>query len=242
MQLFILAGGQGTRLRKIVSKVPKPMANVHKKPFLNYVLRYWKKQGVESFIISIGYLAEIIESYYGNCFEGIPVRYIQEKTPLGTGGAFLKLLRESTLDKPFIMVNGDTFFEVELFKLEKYHNLSGSIFTVCGFESENTERYSHIFHDTNGRITDFGLKSSEEKNKIVCNGGVYMVSPSVYHHFQNYGEQKCSLETDLIKSLIDKRKNIFVKLFDSPFLDIGLPNDYKNAKEFLKKRRIYNES
>ncbi|MDC1209577.1 sugar phosphate nucleotidyltransferase [Pseudomonadota bacterium] len=237
MKLFVLAGGLGTRLRKIVSDVPKPMALVNGEPFLSYVLRYWRKQGVTSFVISVGYLSEIIEHQYGKHFEGCPIRYIHESSPLGTGGAFLKFLKETNPKSPFVMVNGDTFFEVELYNLKKNHDISGSILTVCAFHSTETDRYSSIFHDTDGRIIDFGRNHNDKTGQIICNGGVYMVSPMVYDYLKSYGDQKCSLENDLIKLLIAKSKGVYVKLFDSPFLDIGLPDDYKRAKEFLTKKK-----
>jgi D-glycero-alpha-D-manno-heptose 1-phosphate guanylyltransferase len=237
MELFILAGGLGTRLRKVVNDVPKPMAIVNGKPFLTHILRYWKKNGISAFIISVGYLAEIIESQYGSTFEGCSIRYIHEKYPLGTGGAFLKFLKETKPVSHFLMVNGDTFFDIDLHSLKKYHNVSNSLLTICAFQSTDTVRYTSISYNADGRITYFGKKNNNEK-KIVCNGGVYMISPLVFNYLESYGNHQCSFEGDLINFLISKSGDLFVKFFDSPFLDIGLPNDYKRANDFLKRRGI----
>jgi NDP-sugar pyrophosphorylase family protein len=157
MELFVLAGGLGTRLREVVSDVPKPMAPVDGEPFLSYVLRYWKKQGVSAFLISVGYLAEKIQGYYGNSFEGCSIRYMEEISPLGTGGAFMKMLREVMPTNPFLMVNGDTFFAVDLLSLKKCHHQNGAILTICAFNSIETDRYACINQNAEGKVLDFGL-------------------------------------------------------------------------------------
>lgn len=235
MELFILAGGLGTRLRELVKEVPKPMALVKDEPFLNHVMRYWKKQGIKKIYISIGYLGKVIKDYYGKSFEGTEILYIIENTPLGTGGAFLKFLKEFNPSNPFLMINGDTFFKVDLLNIEKYHNSVNSILTICAFQTENSDRYSNILYNEKGRIIKFGFKNSFIKEKITCNGGVYVISPSIKNYLFSYKKKECSLENDLFNFLIARNKNMFVKVYDSPFLDIGLPNDYKRAKEFLEK-------
>ena len=235
MDLFILAGGLGTRLRELVKDVPKPMALVKDEPFLSHVMRYWKNQGIKKIYISIGYLGKVIKDYYGKSFEGTEIDYIIENTPLGTGGAFIKFIKEFNSSNPFLMINGDTFFKVNLRNIVKYHNSSNSTLTICAFQTENSNRYSNILHDEKGRIIKFGFKNSFIKEKIICNGGVYMICPSIKNYLVGYKKKECSLENDLFNFLITRNINMFVKTYDSPFLDIGLPNDYKRAKEFVEK-------
>jgi D-glycero-alpha-D-manno-heptose 1-phosphate guanylyltransferase len=234
MELFVLAGGLGTRLREVVSDVPKSMAPVDGEPFLSYVLRYRKKQGVSAFLISVGYLAEKIQGYYGNSFEGCSIRYMEEISPLGTGGAFMKMLREVMPTNPFLMVNGDTFFAVDLLSLKKCHHQNGAILTICAFNSIETDRYACINQNAEGKIVDFGQKSHQGPSEIICNGGVYMFDASVRNYFKGFEEESYSLESDLIKPLISKSNSVFVKVFNAPFLDIGLPHDYERAAEILK--------
>jgi D-glycero-alpha-D-manno-heptose 1-phosphate guanylyltransferase len=234
MELFVLAGGLGTRLREVVSDVPKPLALVNGEPFLSYVLRYWKKQGVSAFVISVGYLAEKIQGYYSNSFEGCSIRYIQEISPLGTGGAFLKMLREVMPNNSFLMVNGDTFFAVDLLSLKKCHDQNAAVLTICAFSSTETDRYACINQNAEGKIVDFGQKSHEGPSEIICNGGVYMFDASVHNYLKGFEEDSYSLESDLIKPLILKSNSVFVKVFNAPFLDIGLPHDYERAAEILK--------
>ena len=109
---YILAGGYGKRLKKVVPNLPKPMALIEKKPFLEYLLDYWIDEGVTKFIISVGYLKDIIIKHFGNKYKNIPIEYFVEKSPLGTGGGLIFISNQ--LSDPFIVLNGDTFFEVSL--------------------------------------------------------------------------------------------------------------------------------
>jgi D-glycero-alpha-D-manno-heptose 1-phosphate guanylyltransferase len=115
---YILAGGLGTRLRSVVSDVPKPMAPICGQPFLKLLLNFWIKQGITKFIISVGYLKEKVISFFGKEHNGIFIEYFEEDTPLGTGGALIILSKR--LKEDFIVINGDTFFDVSLPQLKKF--------------------------------------------------------------------------------------------------------------------------
>ena len=236
MQLFILAGGLGTRLRKVVNNVPKPMARVNNHPFLTYVLKYWIKQGVKSFVISVGYLASIIKDYYGDNFDGHPIFYLEETTPLGTGGALLSFIEKINPKSNFIMINGDSFFEINLNSLKNFHNRLDALLTISAFQSDETKRYAPIDFDSYGRVKNFGIVKINKDKKIICNGGVYIIDPKIYYFLKKYHNQKCSFETDLMNTLIINSNAVFVKLFENRFLDIGIPKDYKLAEDFFKQR------
>ena len=113
LEAIVLAGGLGTRLKSVVSNVPKPMAPIGDKPFLEYILKYLKKNGITRAILSVGYKSEIIEEYFGNNFEGIDLVYSVEKEPLGTGGAIKKAMSKVKSNQVYI-INGDTFFDINL--------------------------------------------------------------------------------------------------------------------------------
>ena len=120
LEAIILAGGLGTRLRSIVSDVPKCMAPVAGKPFLYYVIEYLKKQGVDKFIFSLGYKHEMIEAWLN---EQYPLMFMQtsvEEEPLGTGGA-VKLACSLATEKDILILNGDTLFNLEVKKLFAFH-------------------------------------------------------------------------------------------------------------------------
>jgi D-glycero-alpha-D-manno-heptose 1-phosphate guanylyltransferase len=114
---IILAGGLGTRLREVVSEVPKPMAIVNERPFLAHVMDYWKEQGITRFVLSVGYLKDAIVSHFGCSYHGAKIEYVVEERPLGTGGGYLLAIEKIQDNDYFVLLNGDTFFEVELSKL-----------------------------------------------------------------------------------------------------------------------------
>ena len=113
MEAIVLAGGLGTRLRSVVSELPKPMAPVGDKPFLEYILKYLKKNGIDKVVLSVGYKWETIKEYFGDSFEDIELVYSIENEPLGTGGA-IKQAMEYVSDVNVFIVNGDTFFDIDL--------------------------------------------------------------------------------------------------------------------------------
>ena len=129
---FVLAGGLGTRLRSEVSEVPKPMAPVDKKPFLEYILNFWISQGVTKFIISVSYKRESIINYFGNSYNGVQIEYFIEKNPLGTGGGLVKIADQ--LKETFVVINGDTFFEISLKEMQLIRNKTQAELVIALFK------------------------------------------------------------------------------------------------------------
>ncbi|WP_420422355.1 nucleotidyltransferase family protein [Simkania sp.] len=214
MEAIILAGGLGTRLRSVCPDLPKPLAPIRDKPFLSHLMHYWKSQGVDHFILSVGYLHEKIIETYGDSFEGVPIDYAIEKSPLGTGGALLHSLSQlQSPDQPFITLNGDTFFPIPL---ADFH-LSGGC-TLALHQTKKNTRYDGVHLSADGQITTLGDASSK-----LINGGCYLFHRS---SFKNFEKGTFSLEQDLLPLLIEKQ-TCFGQPFDSPFIDIGIPEDYK---------------
>ena len=112
-EAVILAGGFGTRLRSAVPDLPKAMAPVAGKPFLEILLAHLEKKGIRHVILSVGYLAEIIESHFGDSFASLHISYAYEDEPLGTGGALRFAMRQCREDV-VLALNGDTFLDVDL--------------------------------------------------------------------------------------------------------------------------------
>ena len=113
MEAIVLAGGLGTRLRSVVSDLPKPMAPIGDKPFLEYILKYLQKNGIKRAVLSVGYKWETIKEYFGDKFENIELIYSVEDEPLGTGGAIKKAMNQVKNSQVYI-INGDTLFDVDL--------------------------------------------------------------------------------------------------------------------------------
>lgn len=213
MEAIILAGGLGTRLRSVCPDLPKPLAPVSGKPFLSHLMHYWKTQGVKHFILSVGYLHEKILETYGSSFEEIPISYAIEKAPLGTGGALLNSLPKlQDSDHPFLVLNGDTFFPLPLSEFQ----LTGDCTLALHLTKENT-RYDGVQLSPSGKILKLGDTSSN-----LINGGCYLFRS---HVLKNLTQSPSSLEQDLLPTLIEKGI-CYGQSFDSPFIDIGIPEDY----------------
>jgi D-glycero-alpha-D-manno-heptose 1-phosphate guanylyltransferase len=142
LEAVILAGGFGTRLQHIVSDVPKPMAPMDEAgtPFLQYVLADLARQGIRRVILSTGYKSEVIEQYFGGSFQEMELVYSREDTPLGTGGAVKQALTLCTAPDVFVL-NGDTFFDVDLTAMRDFHRAQDADFTLAMKEMFNFDRY-----------------------------------------------------------------------------------------------------
>ncbi|RYD05686.1 hypothetical protein N752_07255 [Desulforamulus aquiferis] len=120
MEAIVLVGGLGTRLKTIVSEVPKPMAAIGGYPFLTYLLEYLSKYNIKKVILATGYMHEKIMDYYGYRYGGIVIDYSIEYEPLGTGGAIKKAL-ENVSEKDVFILNGDSFFDINLNHIYSKH-------------------------------------------------------------------------------------------------------------------------
>jgi D-glycero-alpha-D-manno-heptose 1-phosphate guanylyltransferase len=228
---IILAGGKGTRLKVVVSDVPKPMAPIYNRPFLEYLMDYWIDQGVSRFILSVGHLNEVITNHFGNSYRSAQIEYVFENSPLGTGGAFL--LASKDLSEPFLLLNGDTFFEVELNDLFSFHNNNNSDWTLSLFRSNDLKRYMGVQLSDTGKIIK--LKSKTKNNDLLVNGGVYLINPSVIHKLNLQEGVKISLEDHLLPSFHSIGGALFGNEYTGKFIDIGVPDDYSRAYKILDK-------
>ncbi|WP_307993425.1 nucleotidyltransferase family protein [uncultured Clostridium sp.] len=216
MEAIVLAGGFGTRLKEVVSDVPKPMAPVNGKPFLEYLIKDLGEKGIRHIILAVGYKKEIIKEYFKNRYENIEITYSEELTPLGTGGAIKKALKLAKEADIFI-VNGDTFFDVDLKRMKEFHTEKKSTLTVAVKEMENFDRYGSLVIKEN-RIMEFEEKKKKDKGKI--NGGIYLIDKEKFIFPK---EGNFSFE-EYLSNLT--KGNIFAFKSDRYFIDIGIPEDY----------------
>ncbi len=226
---IILAGGMGTRLRSVVPDLPKPMASVRERPFLEHLMDYWIKQGVTRFILSVGYKKEVIMEYFGASYQSVPLKYVTEDEPLGTGGGLL--LAAQGLSEPFLVLNGDTLFKVNLKLLINFHLEHSSDWTFSLFRTAEIDRYMGIEVKPDNEITSF--RCDFVNSKLLANGGVYFINPSVLKNKKLVLGSRLSLEDDLIPELVVKGYKFFGLEFDQTFIDIGVPKDYFRAAEIL---------
>jgi len=224
MEAIVLAGGKGTRLQSVVSDVPKPMAPIDNKPFLEYILSYLKKNGVNRVILSVGYKGDIIKSYFNGSFEGMELVYSNEEEPLGTGGAIKKALSQAKTNKLYI-INGDTFFNVNLEELILKGN---SKISLALKTMHNFDRYGCVESDAKGTITSFMEKEFRETGNI--NGGIYLVKKDLFDKYTV--NEKFSFEEFMQQEY--QSLEITSKVFDEYFIDIGIPEDYAKAQKEIK--------
>ncbi len=226
---IILAGGLGTRLRSTVPNLPKPMAPVNGRPFLSYLMDYWLGQGVRRFILSVGYKSHAICDHYGE------VIYSNEEEPLGTGGGVLLAKRFLKNENDFLVLNGDTFFAVDLQSLRENHERNRACLTMSLLDIADNDRYGGVKMDTEGRVISFTTcRSGSDKRRV--NGGVYLMCSDIFELDSGYTSipKRSSLEDDFLPRLLEQGKYIAGHLALGTFIDIGVPDDYRRSKTLLK--------
>lgn len=231
MQAVILAGGFGKRLAPLTFLVPKPMAPVLGRPYLEYQIDWLKLYGITDILILTGYLGEAIEGYFKDGSEfGVKVSYSREKSPLGTAGG-LKLA-EDKLEPYFALIYGDSFLPVDYTALEKF-------FLVCGLTGAVVVYGNHPYDagvNGNTRLTAEGLieeyrKDSEDKRFSFTEAGVMVLKKDVTDLIMK--NVNLSLENDIFPDLIVK-KELCAYISKVPFYDIGTPERIKRFEEALK--------
>jgi D-glycero-alpha-D-manno-heptose 1-phosphate guanylyltransferase len=232
MQAIILAGGMGTRLRAEVPDLPKPLAPVNGRPFLQYLMSYWVNQGVDRFVLSVGYMAEKVIEQIGDRFVQVPVVYAIEDRPLGTGGALLLALRQLRTDEPFLVLNGDTYFDVPLSGLQRFHATKRSDWTFGLFRTNDIRRYLGVGLDQDDRL--ISLVAPADGGEVWANGGVYLISPGVLDRIVDRFEGEVSLEGLVIPALLELKSSMHGFRHDGVFIDIGIPADYRRAASVLQ--------
>lgn len=235
----ILAGGLGTRLRSAYAAGPKSMAPVAGRPFLDYLLRWLSSEGVEEVILCVGYKRSHIQKHVGAGRKwGLRVKYSIEKESLGTGGALRQAVRLIS-DKKIVVVNGDTFLDINLSDLVQFHESRKARATVTAVEVLDNRRYGSLRLDLQGRIAAFLEKAKGDEDeqsgttKKLINGGVYVFERELLESV--HSRLPVSLEKEVFPSLITGN-NVYGYTTDSYFLDIGLPEDLERAGRELPAR------
>lgn len=228
---IILAGGLGTRLREAVPDLPKPLAPINGRPFLEYLLDYWRDQGIKRFILSVGYRAEMIRSHFGYSYHGCRIDYAVEQAPLGTGGGLLLAAEMVEDKKPLLAINGDTFFEVDLNRLQIFHEAHDADWTFCTFRTSENGRYLGMDIGPDGNVRAF--RTERNTGGRIANGGVYLFSPSILANIGCTPGVHVSLEDEFFPTLLTASCRFFGAECSGSFIDIGVPEDYARATAIL---------
>lgn len=224
MEAIVLAGGLGTRLRDVVSNVPKPMAPVAGRPFLELLLSSLRIKGISRAILSIGYMSDAITSYFEKHPVGIELAYEIESTPLGTGGAIAAALKHASSDAVFVF-NGDTYLDLDLGVLAAMWPGDGTPIVVARLVPD-AERYGKL-QCSGDRIARF-LGPGHEGPGVI-NAGCYVIPKDLFAGATL--PSRFSFETDFLAHRAPLALRVFVT--DAQFFDIGVPEDYRRAQAEL---------
>ncbi len=223
----ILAGGLGTRLRTVVADRPKILANVCGRPFVAWLLDRIASSGIRKCLLCTGYMADQVCTTLGNEHNDMQIEYSRELEQLGTGGA-LRLALPLLDSSPILVLNGDTFCNVEYAKLLAQHELAGATATLTLTNVADTSRYGVVITDNYGVIEKFEEKGTYTEPGTI-NAGVYLLDHSIVAGIPP--SVPYSLEREIFPGLIGK--GLYGFLHEGSFIDIGVPDDYRIVQDFF---------
>lgn len=230
IDVFILCGGQGKRLKKISGNTPKPLVTIGKHPFLDIIITNLQNFGFKRFILGIGYQAHIIKKYYQtHKIPNVEILFSQENKPLGTGGA-VKKAKEFIKTDAFFVLNGDSFSEFNAIDFIKFYKQKNAKALILLRKVKKTQDFGIITTNKKSEIISFREKDPKLTGNFV-NGGVYLFSRNI---FSKMPKKACfSLEYDFFPQIAGKGLYGYKK--EGFFIDIGTPERYLAAtKHFLK--------
>ena len=224
-EALILAGGFGTRLSHIISDLPKPMAPINGTPFLSFLLNKLIAARIEHVVLSTGYLHESIFSYFGSSYKGLQISYSKEDVPLFTGGAIALGAHKIESDS-FLVLNGDTFFDIDFEVFAKFHTSKQTLLSIALRQVEDTSRFGSVIIDEQHKIINFTEKGNAVKAGLI-NGGIYIIDKTIFKKISL--PEKFSFEKELLETWYH-RFDFFGYPCCNYFIDIGIPEDYARAQ------------
>ena len=224
----ILAGGLGTRLRSVLPDTAKPMAPVEGRPFLVFLLEQLVRAGVSPLLLCTGHRASQIRAEMGVEYSGVPILYSEESSPLGTAGALELAWRNHPATAPWLVMNGDSYLDIDLAALMDSHSRTGLAATIAAVRVEDARRYGGIEWDPDRRIVAFREKSDAPGARWI-NGGIYVFESEFLNALPD--RVPLSLEIDVFPDWISRGIHVFPS--EARFIDIGTPQSYELAQRFF---------
>ncbi len=224
MKAVILAGGLGTRLRSVIYDRPKSMAPIVGMPFLEHLMRLLMEQGITEIILCISHMADQIKSYFGNGSRwGYDITYSEEEIPLGTAGAIKKAKRY--IDNTFLVLNGDSYSNLDLKQFLDFHKSKRSNFTLALTKVNDSSHFGNVILKED-KIIEFSEK--KDSNEGFVSSGFYIFEPKIFDYIES--DRNISLEKDIFPQLA-KEGPLWGYTYDGYFIDIGRPETYAKFKE-----------
>jgi len=234
MKVIILAGGLGTRLYPVIKNLPKPMAPVGDKCFLEILLALLKMNGLTDLTFCVCHMADKVKDYFDDGSRlGVQISYSTEDVPLGTGGA-IGLLR-NVFSETFCVLNGDTYQELDIQRCITRHRESGAIATMSVAKVQDSFRYGQVITDLDGYVTAFCEKGAGGQENLI-NTGLYILEPAVFDYIPE--NEVVSLERDVLPVLLEDEKKIRAYQEVKNFFDIGIPEDYSCFRSWFTGKSI----
>jgi len=228
----VLAGGFGTRIKHLLRELPKPMAPVHGRPFVEWVVRYLAAQGIRHVILSTGHLAATVETHFApQPVPGVRVTCVPETTPLGTAGGFLNAAR-SAQNSPsaWLVLNGDSLAVAALAPLFQSLSQPETAGAILGVPMADASRFGTLSQNTRGELVGFNEKQPGAGN---INAGVYLFRADTLKQFPK--QSPLSFETEVFPALLSSGARLQCLVCDVPFLDIGTPDSLPQATKFIQR-------
>jgi len=235
----VLCGGVGTRLSAVLQGLPKALAPVAGKPFLDHVLQKLHSAGLRRVLLCIGvHAAALMERYRSGLIDGLEMGFSEEGEPLGTGGA---LQHAQTAmggsDATFLLLNGDTFLDINVDEFLGQHLHTAASITLALVKVENESRYATVQVNASGQVINFAGKSAaragEEAESSFINAGWYLMQREVLQSIPK-APPAVSLECDVLPLWIGK--GLYGYVTTGFFIDIGVPEDLLRAQTELAGR------
>jgi mannose-1-phosphate guanylyltransferase len=235
VQALILVGGEGTRLRPLTSRQPKPVVPLVNQPFMAYMLEWLRGHGVDDVIMSCGFMADGVRAVLGDGSSlGIHLRYIEEPQPLGTGGA-LKYA-EDVLQERFLMLNGDVLTDIDITAQIAQHERTGARATLALIGVEDPSAYGLVRRNSDRSVREFLEKPSPDQiDTNLVNAGVYILHRDVLDGMAPAGTNS-SIERDLFPTLVGQ--GLYGYEADGYWMDIGTPERYLQATREIVDRHV----
>jgi D-glycero-alpha-D-manno-heptose 1-phosphate guanylyltransferase len=230
-EAIVLAGGLGTRLREAVPDVPKALAPVAGRPFIDFLLDALAASGCARVILAVGHRHELISGHLGSKFAGLPLDYSVEDEPLGTGGASRKALNLVRAPSA-LLLNGDTWLDVDFQEMVAAHNSASAKSTIAVRAVPDVERYGAVEVES-GRVSCFNEKGKRGPGLI--NAGTYVLERHVFNEFSL--PQVFSLEHDFLIPHLPRLSPLAFRVTGT-FIDIGTPDDYALAQTIFASPKL----
>jgi D-glycero-alpha-D-manno-heptose 1-phosphate guanylyltransferase len=223
-EAIILAGGFGTRLKSVVSDVPKPLAPVGNRPFLAWLLDSLADQGVRRTILATGFMGEKVAAALGTHWRGMSLEYSQEEQPLGTGGAIVRASHRLQ-GEAFFVLNGDTWLALDYAAFDRQVCVLGARLGIALASVPDVSRYGAVRVERDGQVAGFVEKGHAGPGYI--NAGVYRLDRELLADFP--ASSSFSFETEVLVPLV-AREPVAAYTHTEAFIDIGVPQDYLRAQ------------